>query len=311
MANTKEKMKKICSFFCLIFLVSCYGNPIATSLKHGNEKLRKGDYKGAIADYNYVISLDSINEAAYYKRGTCKENIKDYKGAALDYNKALEINPSADTIHLLRAILLFEHPAEMDTIDGSYSKDSKTIEKFNFILSDLNSALKTDSNFQSALEERGIINYNLAQSFVYRDNFKNQFLSKKYYNDALNDFNRLKKLDNKTSIAYDMSGDIKKELNDYPGAIAEYSHVIAMYPNSEESFFSRARCKSALNDYQGAIKDYDSAIKFNSRDAGLYYFERGTCKYKIGEKDNACLDWSKAGEKGILSAYDMIKQYCN
>jgi hypothetical protein len=33
----------------------------------------------------------------------------------------------------------------------------------------------------------------------------------------------------------------------------------------------------------------------------LYYY-RGLSKYKIGDKEGACLDWSEAGE--------LIKEYC-
>ena len=31
---------------------------------------------------------------------------------------------------------------------------------------------------------------------------------------------------------------------------------------------------------------------------------------ELGDKNGACLDWSKAGELGYIEAYDAIKEYC-
>ena len=33
-------------------------------------------------------------------------------------------------------------------------------------------------------------------------------------------------------------------------------------------------------------------------------------KYNLGDKEGACLDWSKAVELGYKEAYEMIKKYC-
>jgi hypothetical protein len=41
------------------------------------------------------------------------------------------------------------------------------------------------------------------------------------------------------------------------------------------------------------------------------YYERGTAKYQLDDKEGACLDWSKAGELGYASAYIMIEEYWN
>jgi len=43
----------------------------------------------------------------------------------------------------------------------------------------------------------------------------------------------------------------------------------------------------------------------------MAYDNRGYAKYSLGDKDGACLDWSKAGELGYSDAYDAIKKYCN
>ena len=44
--------------------------------------------------------------------------------------------------------------------------------------------------------------------------------------------------------------------------------------------------------------------------ADLYYW-RGKAELKLDQKDNGCLDLSKAGELGLSKAYDAIKHLCN
>ena len=65
-----------------------------------------------------------------------------------------------------------------------------------------------------------------------------------------------------------------------------------------------------LEDYQGAILDFTEAIQLNSKDEGSYHF-RGLAKLKLNQKENACLDFSKAGELGDADAYEAIKSFCN
>jgi hypothetical protein len=43
----------------------------------------------------------------------------------------------------------------------------------------------------------------------------------------------------------------------------------------------------------------------------LAYYHRGLAKILSGQKDNGCLDLSKAGDLGLAEAYESIKEYCN
>ena len=72
---------------------------------------------------------------------------------------------------------------------------------------------------------------------------------------------------------------------------------------------SRAYAKSMLKDFRGAIKDYSQAIYLNPND-GNAFLNRGYCKLNLGYVEQACQDFSKAGELGESEAYDAIKNYC-
>jgi hypothetical protein len=51
------------------------------------------------------------------------------------------------------------------------------------------------------------------------------------------------------------------------------------------------------------------AIEIDPKFADVYYF-RGLTKEILGQKDDGCLDFSKAGELGFAQAYDRIREDC-
>ena len=59
----------------------------------GVEKGKRGDFKGAIADFTRAIDIDPQYAYAYFNRGTAKRKSGDSQGAIADFNKAIEINP--------------------------------------------------------------------------------------------------------------------------------------------------------------------------------------------------------------------------
>ena len=75
-------------------------------------------------------------------------------------------------------------------------------------------------------------------------------------------------------------------------------------------YFCRAISKEKLEDFRGALSDYTNEIEIDPK-ASAPYFNRGIVKLTLKDKDGACLDWSKAGELGQENAYETIKIYCN
>ena len=77
-----------------------------------------------------------------------------------------------------------------------------------------------------------------------------------------------------------------------------------------DAYFNRGIVKGKLKDSKGALQDFNRAIELNPKKANAY-LSRGLAKIVIGDKNGGCLDFSKAGELGNVSAYDLIKKYCN
>jgi len=82
------------------------------------------------------------------------------------------------------------------------------------------------------------------------------------------------------------------------------------YAQTAEDYFNLGYAKSGLKDYKGAIQDLNKAIELNPKFADAY-INRGIAKITSGQKDDGCLDLSKAGELGYAEAYEAIKEYCN
>jgi tetratricopeptide (TPR) repeat protein len=60
-------------------------------------------------------------------------------------------------------------------------------------------------------------------------------------------------------------------MQDYQGAILDYSKAIELDPKDAATYSSRGIAKSDIQDYQGTISDYSKAIELDPKDAATYY----------------------------------------
>ena len=69
------------------------------AIEQGKEKLLKGDYAGAIADFERVIAMKSGHALAYYARGRVKQALGQHDAAEFDFAKARVLNPHVDKLY--------------------------------------------------------------------------------------------------------------------------------------------------------------------------------------------------------------------
>ena len=95
---------------------------------------------------------------------------------------------------------------------------------------------------------------------------------------------------------------------DYDLVRRDLTKVIELAPDFVYAYYNRAYLLSTLKDYRGALADYDMAIRIDPTFAEAY-FNRGLTHIFLGNNRLGISDLSKAGELGIVSAYNIIKRF--
>jgi len=227
-----------------------------------------------------AIEIDPNDAGAYNSRGIGKINIQDYRGAIVDFNKAIEIDPKYAMAYYNRG-------------------------KAKNFLGDETGAI---ADATQAIE----LNPKNEEVYFFRGNRKAEIRDN---SGAIIDFNKAIELKPNYEEAYNSRGTAKKELQDYKGAIVDLTQAIELNPQDWQAYCIRGSAKEELQDYRGAIADYTKVLESNPKSESdpknaILYLIRGQAEIKIGQKENACLDFSKAGELGNEQAYEAIKKYC-
>src|SRR6266542_6926116 len=98
----------------------------AAYYNRGNERLKKGDLDGAIADYDAAITSYPRWALAYNMRGSARYNKGDLDGSIADYTWAIEIDPHVALAHYNRG----KARRDKGDLDGSIA-DYNTAIKIN------------------------------------------------------------------------------------------------------------------------------------------------------------------------------------
>ena len=115
-----------------------------------------------------------------------------------------------------------------------------------------------------------------------------------------------------SAVTYCNRGGEKFNLNDYLGAIEDFTAAIEIDPNLAPAFYSRGRSKLLLQDYQGSISDFTRAIEINPKYPDNYV-DRGSSKYGLKDYLGAIADFTRAiqidpNRSPLITTGDLQKQ---
>lgn len=114
-------------------------------MERGYYRLERGDYRGALHDYNKAVELSPKDADALLNRGLAKEKLKDYTGAYEDFTKAISLVPQFEKAWLCRANVL----TQMQRLEEA--------------VEDYTVALLYDPNYGIAWLNRAIVNHRLGR----------------------------------------------------------------------------------------------------------------------------------------------------
>jgi serine/threonine protein kinase len=195
-------------------------------LERGKTRNAADNFKGALADFNQAVELQSTAES-YSERGQVKDKLKDKQGALADFGEALKLNPSSSEIYYYRASVY-------DDLNNNQAA-----------LADLNKSLSLNQTNSLALIARGRLYEKL--------NNKTQ---------ALADLNAAIKIDNRSSYAYMSRAGLFASQNKRTEAIADYDRSIALDPTgSIYEYYQRGILHQELNHQAQAKADFQTTLQ--------------------------------------------------
>lgn len=91
------------------------------------------------------------------------------------------------------------------------------------------------------------------------------------------------------------------------GVIADYDAALAINPRLVFAWFNKGNLYYEQRDYTSAMQCYAEALRIDP-DFGAALFNRGICYLQMGNKRQAFVDLSKAGELGVIPSYNLLKR---
>lgn len=130
------------------------------------------------------------------------------------------------------------------------------------------------------------------------------------YAGAIADFTKAIEINPEYTDAYYNRGLAKAFIQDNEGAITDLTKTIENNPDNAVAYENRGISRNILKDFSGAIADFNKAIKLNP-EYSLAYFSRGNAKFGLEQNADGCSDFRKAAALGYAEASEAIKYLCH
>src|SRR3954462_14564823 len=99
-------LPRVAMLLLLATIAGCGNEPLPSSEWHrmnGGKLQSKGDYAGAIAEYDRAIARSPNNAYAYHDRGVAKRKAGDTAGAVADFDDGVQLDPNYGSLYFNRA----------------------------------------------------------------------------------------------------------------------------------------------------------------------------------------------------------------
>ncbi|WP_240867090.1 SUMF1/EgtB/PvdO family nonheme iron enzyme, partial [Cylindrospermopsis raciborskii] len=183
-------------------------------------------------------------------------------------------------------------------------------------MEDFNHALKINSNYAQAYNNRGIVRISLGERQLAIEDFSQAIIIAYHYTEAyvnrgytryelgsrqkaIEDFNQALNINPGYALAYNNRGVAYRDLGDKEWAKDDFSQALRVNPHYVEAYNNRAIVSYELGDKQGAIEDFNRALNINSNSIEAYNI-RGNIRYEMGDRQGAMEDFNRALSLGSL-----------
>ncbi|MBK7938345.1 MAG: tetratricopeptide repeat protein [Lewinellaceae bacterium] len=231
------------------------------------------NFGDAIADFDVYIQMRPKNPAAYSERGYAHRRVDHDSLALADYNRAIRLDAKFHEAYLGRAWV------KMKTDDHEAA------------LKDLEKATNVKPDYAEAWYWHGNIQYNFGEYDLVIADMDKALQANPVYIDAL-----------------DLRAGAKMFSNRFADAIEDFDRLQKLDPEFN-SHFDRGKCYQSLGKHREAIADFDASLQRHP-DFSDAFMHRGLSKMILGQKEEADKDFEKTFTNTVLTTNYSIKIGC-
>ena len=260
-----------------LFLASCNYLSENKNLVKANQLFKKKDYENAIALYDQVLAIDTLNSTALY-------------------NKALSFEAIGKHLEAIQvATFLIKHYPEDPRYRYVRANNSYLIKNFESAKSDLTFLLagQNDLDKNTLYLYRGLCFYGL-----------------EYYIQAIQDFSKVDLESAESTKALFFRGRSYEFLNSCDFAIRSYEKAIEYGHVHDKVYYRLGVCYEQLKETQRALYYYNIAVRKNPAN-GPAYLRRGFIHFKKAMYNQAIQNYSKAIEVDSVNRPEALKGRCS
>ncbi len=276
-------------------------------------RYHQDNYRGAMKDYDFALDIEPQNFVGHYNRGLLLANVGEDNKAIEDFDFIIKIDPEDYMAIFNRGELLLQTGNYKDAI-RDYTTVIKEYPEFLYGYQQRAKARRKIGDIRGAdKDEAYVISEQIAHRYGYSTHKKKDRPTKtrKKSEHNIDDYDKLVEDDENT----------KKYESEYRGKIQNRNVEATLLKPQEftQKQFDDSRAEQAYKLYKNAYDEaqagnvheaiylLNQAIELNDAYAEAYY-NRGLLRLLLDENALAIKDLSKAGELGIVSAYNIIKK---
>jgi tetratricopeptide (TPR) repeat protein len=252
----------------------------------GELLIAEGNLEGAIAQYNYAVSLNPNNAEYLNSRGIARYRNAEYYKAISDFLRTVEVDPYYTIAYYNMAYAkyeLYDFKRALPDLMMAIELDPEHCDSYNLIgLIYSNGEFEADSAvyfLEKAIAcdtNQGIYYFNLGHEYYMRDSCEAAI---DYFREAL------KKGYDELSI-YNALGNCLDKLERYAEAVLYHTRVIEESERDYIPYYNRGLSYYHAGDYEDALADLEMSLKLETGDPDVFMF-LGLCYGKVGRFEEA------------------------
>jgi tetratricopeptide (TPR) repeat protein len=126
--------------------------------------------------------------------------------------------------------------------------------------------------------------------------------------EAYRDFSKAIELKTQDSYVYSYRAGVALAMENYAGTIADSTKAISLNTDLGSAYCNRGTAYHDMGNLEAALADFNKAVELQPDEYA--YFNRGNCRYMLGDKRGGCEDFKMACSLGAKMGCDQYNKLC-